>query len=138
MSLLKKLQIGDNNSGRYTKEYLLVDYKCYTFRRHNEYRPDTEKYCDKIELTVIAPGKEDMMLYEWFVEQSFLSGRILIELSPLSSQTAGEVRSILFEEGTCFSFEEDYHIGVNQRRMLKLSFVAEEVNIDGVIFVRHL
>ena len=136
MSLLKKLQIGDNNACRYTKEYLLTDYQCHTFRRHNEYRPDSTKYCDMIELTVIAPGKQDMELYEWFIKQSSLSGRILIQLPPQPMQNDAETKEILFDEATCFSFEEEYHIGENQRRILKLSLVADVVNINGVMFNR--
>ena len=46
MSLLKKLQIGDNVSGRYTQEYLLTDYSCHTLRQFDEFRPKSEKYCD--------------------------------------------------------------------------------------------
>ena len=60
MSLIKKLQIGDNRLHRYTKEYLLTDFKCRTHRLHDEYRPGADKYCDYVEVTVIAPGREDM------------------------------------------------------------------------------
>ena len=136
MSLLKKLQIGDNHAGRYPKEYLLSDYKCHTHRLHNEYRPDSDKYCDSIDLTVIAPGREDMLLYEWFIRQSRLSGRLLIQLPPKPNQWETDYREILFEEARCFSFEEEYHINRNQRRMLRLRFVAENVNINDVIFKR--
>ena len=136
MSLLKKLQIGDNSAGRYTKEYLLSDYKCHMYRGHNEYRPDTEKRCDMIELSIIAPGREDILMYEWFVRKLNLSGRITIELPPSINQMHGATKEILFEEARCFSFEEDYHIGKSQRRILKLQLVAEKVNIEGVIFNR--
>lgn len=136
MSLLKKLQIGDNHIGRYTKEYLLNDYKCHTFRKHNEYRPTSDRMCDGIELTVIAPGKNDMQLYQSFIEQSTFSGRILIELPPKHSQNGNDMKEIQFEEALCYSLEEDYHIGDNQRRVLKLLLVAESIVIDGVKFNR--
>lgn len=136
MSLLKKFQIGDNHSGRYTKEYLLSDFKCHTHRLHNEYRPDSDKYCDSIDVTIIAPGRDDMQLYDWFIHQSTLSGRLLIQLPPKLNQSEPDIQEIFFEEARCFSFEEEYHINRNQRRMLRLRFVAENVNINDVIFKR--
>ena len=89
-----------------------------------------------IELTVIAPGKQDMELYEWFINQSTLSGRVLIQLPPQPMQNDQETKEILFDEATCFSLEEEYHIGTNQRRVLKLSLVADEININDVLFNR--
>ena len=86
MSLIKKMQIGDNRAGRYTKEYLLTDFKCRTHRLHDEYRPHADKYCDYIEATVIAPGREDMLMYEWFINRLTLSGRLLIQLPPKPNQ----------------------------------------------------
>ena len=136
MSLLKKIQIGDNRSGRYTKEYLLSDFKCHTHRLHNEYRPDSDKYCDCIDVTIIAPGRDDMQLYDWFIHQSTMSGRLLIQLPPKPSQSEPDTQEILFEEARCFSFEEEYHINRNLRRLLRLQFVAEQVNINGAIFKR--
>lgn len=136
MSLLKKIQIGDNRSGRYTKEYLLSDFKCHTHRLHNEYRPDSDKYCDCIDVTIIAPGRDDMQLYDWFIHQSTMSGRLLIQLPPGPNQSEPDTQEILFEEARCFSFEEEYHINRNRRRLLRLQFVAEQVNINDVIFKR--
>lgn len=137
MSLLKKLQIGDNELGRYSKEYLLTDYKCHTFREVDEYRPKTNKICDCIELSVIAPGKEDMTLYEWFIKQITFSGRIIVQLPPKPNMQESDSHEIQFEEAKCFSFEEEYHIFKNQRRTLKVRFVAKEVRINDVTFYRH-
>ena len=136
MSLLKKFQIGDNHSGRYTKEYLLSDFKCHTHRLHNEYRPDSDKYCDSIDVTIIAPGRDDMQLYDWFIHQSKLSGRLLIQLPPKLNQSEPDIQEIFFEEANCFSCEEEYHINRSRRRLLHLQFVAEQVNINDVIFKR--
>ena len=46
MSLLKKLQIGNNEIGKYTQEYLLLDYQCHTCRQHNDFRPEADKFCE--------------------------------------------------------------------------------------------
>jgi len=136
MSLLKKLQLGDNELHKYTKEYLLADYKFHTYRKHNEYRPNAEKYCERIELTVIAPGREDVTLYEWFINQSTQNGRVLIMLPPQPDSSIEETREVVLENATCFSLEEDFHIGHNQRRMLRLSLVAEEVHVEDIVFKR--
>lgn len=136
MSLIKKLQIGDNHSGRYTKEYLLTDFKCRTHRLHDEYRPAADKYCDCVEITVIAPGREDMQMYEWFISRSTLSGRLLIQLPPKANQSEPDCQEILLEEAQCYSFEEEYHSNLNQRRLLRLQLVAEQVIFNGIIFKR--
>ena len=123
------MQIGDNRAGRYTKEYLLTDFKCRTHRLHDEYRPRADKYCDYIEATVIAPGREDMLMYEWFINRSTLSGRLLIQLPPNPNQSVPDEQEIFFEE--------EYHIHRNQRRMLRLQFVAETVTINGITYKRQ-
>ena len=137
MSLIKKLQIGDNRAGRYTKEYLLTDFKTCTHRLHDKYRPGADKYCDYVEATVIAPGREDMLMYDWFINRSTLTGRLLIQLPPKANQSEPDYQEIFFEEAQWFSFEEEYHINRNQRRMLRLQFVAEEVTINGITFKRQ-
>ena len=63
MSLIKKLQLGNNEIGRYTTEYLLKDYQCHTCRHYTDYRPSADKFCERIDMTVIAPGREDVSLY---------------------------------------------------------------------------
>ncbi len=100
MPLLRILQIGNNDLGKYSKEYLLADYKLHTFRKKNELRPEAQKYCERIELTVIAPGREDVSLYEWFIEQSTQNGRVLLTLPPQGKQTAEETKEILFENAS--------------------------------------
>lgn len=134
MSLLKTLQLGDNAVGRYTKEYLLTDYYCHTKRDADEYRPKTEKLCDYIEMSVVAPGKDDMQLYDWFIKQTTISGRILVQLPPRPFTSETDVNEVQFDEAKCFSFEEEYHINSSQRRTLRMRFIAKEVKINGVSF----
>ena len=87
-------------------------------------------------MTIIAPGRDDMQLYDWFIHQSTMSGRLLIQLPPGPNQSEPDTQEILFEEARCFSFEEEYHINRSRRRLLRLQFVAEQVNINDVIFKR--
>ena len=88
-----------------------------------------------MELTVVAPGMMDLNLYEWYVDQSVLSGRILVAL-PLPQQEE-EWKEILFEDGVCFSISEEYHIDVRLRRMLTLGIAAENVVVDEIIFTNR-
>ena len=90
-----------------------------------------------MELTVVVPGREDLNLYEWYVDQSVLSGRILVALPAPAPNQEAEWKEILFEDGVCFSFSEEYHIDVRHRRMLTLSIVAEDVIVDEINFTNR-
>lgn len=135
MSLLKKLQIGNNEIGKYTQEYLLLDYQCHTCRQHNDFRPEADKYCERIDMTIVAPGRENVHLYQWFISQASESGRILIELPPNANKD-GEKKDVRFENAIIYSLEEEFHFNKDRVRKLKLSIVAEQVIIDGVTFNR--
>ena len=135
MPVIAKLQFGDNTVRRYSREYLLADFKCHLTRSHNEARPDGSARCDRMDLTVVAPGMMDLNLYEWYVDQSVLSGRILVAL-PSPNQDE-EWKEILFEDGVCFSISEEYHIDVRLRRMLTLGIAAENVVVDEIIFTNR-
>ena len=135
MSLLKKLQIGNNEIGKYTQEYLLLDYQCHTCRQHNDLRPEADKYCERIDMTIVAPGRENVHLYQWFISQTSESGRILIELPPNANKD-GEKKDVRFENAIIYSLEEEFHFNKDRVRKLKLSIVAEQVIIDGVTFNR--
>ena len=122
---------------RYSREYQLADFKCHVTRSHNEARPDGSARCERMELTVVVPGREDLNLYEWYVDQSVLSGRILVALPAPAPNQEAEWKEILFEDGVCFSFSEEYHIDVRLRRMLTLSIVAEDVIVDEITFTNR-
>ena len=134
MSLTAKLQFGDNETGLYDKEYKVTDFKCHFLRRNNEARPDSSAQCDRVEFTVVAPGQNDLTLYEWYVNRSAMSGRILIELSSPARNEDSEWKEILFEDGVCFSMSEEYHIDRNVRRTLKLQIAASEITVDDIVF----
>jgi len=134
MSLLKLLQIGNNQMQKYSHEYLLKDYKCHVCRRHNEYRAIADKYCERIELTIVAPGREDVNIHDWFISQSLQSGRILVELPPDLKKQVRIDKEVLFEDAKLFSLEEEFHFNVDKVRILKVSLVAEEITIDGIKF----
>lgn len=135
MAIRAVIQFGDNNIKRYSKEYLLVDFNLHLNRPCNRYRPEGFARVEQMELVLVPPGRVDLSVYRWFSDEEAMSGRIVLEV-PLASLTAQEAESqyIYFEEAKCLSVSEEYHIGGNVRRMLRLLVVAETTVIDGITF----
>ena len=136
MALSAHLQFGDNQSGRYNKDYLLVDCRCSYRRSHNGLRPDGPAQCESVEVSLVAPGKEDMMLQDWFEKNDELSGRILFDLSSVAADDANPTRVLLFEDARCFAFEESYDKDTRFRRLLKISFEAETITMEDINFTK--
>ena len=112
----------------------MTDFKCHITRRHNKARPDGNPKCDYLELLVVTPGRDDLNLFEWYVDQSFMSGRILIELSASAQNQEPEWKEVLFENGVCYSISEEYHINEKRRRTLRLLIAVEQITVDSVQF----
>lgn len=134
MALLAKLQFGDNASRRYSREYPVVDFKCRISRPHNEARPDGIPRCESMEITVVVPGREDLNLTEWYTDRSALSGRVLVELTSPDQHQQQQWKEVLFEDGLCYGLSEAYDIDSHTRRSLRLSVVAANISIDGIVF----
>lgn len=134
MALTAKLQFGDNQAGRYNAEYLLVDCRCSFRRSHNDLRPDGRAKCDSIEISLVAPGRDDMTLHDWFINGDELSGRILFDLSSTAPDDANPTRVLLFENARCFVFEERYAKDTRFRRLLHLAFEADSINMEDINF----
>lgn len=134
MALLTVLQFGDNTIGRYSKEYLVVRCRSSFSRSYNYQRPEGKPRLERVELTIVAPGKEDLSLYDWYINQGSQDGRIVFNLSPTTAQDVGLQKVLLFENAQCFSFSEDYEIDTQYRRMLTLAFEAEKITVDDVEF----
>lgn len=134
MSLFAKLYLGDNASANYTKEYKVVQCEVKVSRHHNSYTPDGNPRCDQLILSVIAPNKDDLMLFEWYIDQSTLSGKVVIDLANQSSKYDITTRTLKFEDAKCFSIAETYNISDTNRHMLKLSIMAKKLEIDEIEF----
>lgn len=113
---------------------MVTDFQCHLTRRNNRTRPDGAARCERLELTVVAPGKEDLSLFEWYGDHTSMSGRILIELSSLSTNQNTEWKEVQFENGICYSMEEEYHIDQNRLRSLRLCIAVDQLTIDTVEF----
>jgi hypothetical protein len=132
MALAAVLEFGDNSIKRYSKQYLVSDCRFLFARPFNGFTPEGRTRCERVEVTVIAPGKDDHGLIEWFSAQSVQNGRIVISLSNEGKDSESDTQILYFEEAKCFSLSEYYDISVNRRRLLKLAISAETMEIDGV------
>ena len=92
--------------------------------------------CERVEVTVIAPGKDDLGLIEWFSSQGVQNGRIVISLTNDPNGNDSDTQILYFEEAKCFSLSEFYDINVSRRRLMKLAISAETMEIDGVTLNR--
>lgn len=133
MALIASLQLGDNNNQIYPKEYLVSQVKCHVVRPHNTFYADSKPRCERLELTVIAPGKEDLTLIDWYISQEPMSGRVIVSLSNEAKLGVGDSKEIYFEDGICFRLAEDYNIDAG-RRTMTLSIATEALTIDNVEF----
>lgn len=133
MALTARLQFGDNMVGLYSKEYLVSDCHLHFTRHHNHFKPDTDARCETMELVVVAPGKEDLNLYEWYINNDTLSGRVVIDLQTMSEPDS-VMKLLEFEDAHCYSIQEEYQIDTQRRRCLRLSFVAERITVNEIEF----
>ena len=67
MALTARLQFGDNDAKVYPEQYLVEDCHCHFTRQYNHFHPETDPRCERVELTVVAPGRENLSLYEWYI-----------------------------------------------------------------------
>lgn len=133
MALMARLQFGDNSVGLYSKEYLVMDCHMHFTRHYNHFRPDTDARCETVEVVVVAPGKEDLTLYEWYIENGTMSGRIVFDLQSITGGDT-ETKFLEFEDAYCYSMAEEYRIDAQKRRCIKLSIMAETLTINDTEF----
>lgn len=133
MALTAVLEFGDNNIRRYAKQFMVADCRFVFDRSYNDFCPEGDTRCERMELFVVAPGKEDLMLFEWFANQSVLDGRVVISLGAANDSSL-DSQEIVFEEAVCFALSEMYDIESSKRRLLKLSILANKICIDDVCF----
>ena len=136
MAFAAFLEFGDNTIKRYSKQYLVSDSRLLFARSFNSFSPEEAARCERVEVTVIAPGKDDLGLMEWFSSQSVQSGRIVFCLTNEATINDDDAQIIYFEDAKCFSLSEFYDINVSRRRLLKLALSAESLEIDGVTLNR--
>ena len=136
MALTAVLEFGDNSIKRYSKQYMVSDCRLLFARPFNGFSPEGAARCERVEVTVVAPGKDDLGLIEWFSTQGVQNGRLVISLTNELNDNESDSQILYFEEAKCFSLSEYYDINVSRRRLLKLAIGAETLEIDGVTLNR--
>lgn len=136
MALLTKLYIQDHPD-----HYLVTDFRCHYSRTHNGFLPTSRPTCNMIEITVVAPESDDFLFYEWFVNQTLLSGKLSYELPVTCKNAYPDARTIGFVDAKCLAFTEHYDIRQDirrkSRRLLTMQIIPQRVKIDD-IDVEHL
>lgn len=133
MAIFAKLQFGDNYCRQYSSEYPVLWCKCHFYRQYNHIRPEEPARCEKITIKVVAPGKDDLSLYDWYASDYVLSGRLVFDMA-MRNAVDDETKEILFEDAHCLSLSEKYDIDSEERRLLTLEIVSEKIVIDAVEF----
>ena len=136
MALTAVLEFGDNSIKRYSKQYLVSDCRLLLARPFNGFSPEGATRCERVEVTVVAPGKDDLGLIDWFSTQGVQNGRIIISLTNEVKADDADAQILYFEGAKCFSLSEYYDVNVSRRRLLKLAIGAETLEIDGVTLNR--
>lgn len=134
MALTAVLEFGDNSIRRYTKQYLLSDCRFVFDRPYNAFSPERPAHCERMEVVVIAPGKSDLGLFQWFSNQESREGRIAISLIGDAKQNEAEPQVIYFEDAKCLSLSEMYDIDSSSSRLIKLAIISDKIEIEDVEF----
>ena len=135
MALTATLEFGDNSIKRYPKRYLIADYHLVFNRDYNDFAPEETARCERLEVVVIAPGKDDLTLFEWFISQDTQNGRVVIGPTADSNPAADDTQTIYFDGAQCFSLSESYDINDQRRRQVRLAIVAEHIEIDNITYI---
>lgn len=133
MAFSAVLEIGDNTTKRYYKQYLLTDL-CIVFNRSYNVIPTGAARCERLDFIVVAPGKNDLFMYDWFLRSTSTTGRIVISLSGDVNNSDSDNQEIYFEDAQCFSLSEKYDINSSRRRLLKLSIVSNKIELGDLTF----
>ena len=133
MAFSAVLEIGDNDTKRYNKQYLLTDFRLVLSRAYNIV-PEGATSCERLELTMVSADKSDLFFFEWFLRSNAITGRIIISLTGDVNDSTSENQEIYFEDATCFSLTENYDIDSSRRRSLKLALVSDKISIEDLTF----
>ena len=134
MAFFATLKFGNNDSGRYNREYPVLSARSRFLRNSEGLRPDSSFRCENVTITLVVPQRTDIELYDWFVSGSSLSG--CIEMDESSSTEDSHKRVIKFENAQCFGLREEYDSRNEKRQLLTIDIVAEQIVADNVEFHR--
>lgn len=131
MALIGRLRFGDNGSGMYYKDYLVTSLNLKFERGNSILGQDRVCKCENVTVVTMSPDASDMTLYDWFIDETMLSGCIEMEEDPLPGDTCRRV--VKFENARCHKINEKYDISLNERRSIAIEFVPAQVEVEGVV-----
>jgi hypothetical protein len=136
MALTAYIEFGNNDSKRYFKQYMISD--CYIVHEKpfNKFCPEGDANCERLEVSIISPGRDDLDLYEWYDTQNYQDGRIVITTMSVKTSDFDAEHIIYFENARCFSLSEHYDASTNRRRIITLAIEAEKICVDEIEFNR--
>lgn len=128
----------DNNSEKSntnSQTYAIIDFRFHFIRHHDLSYPDENARCKCVEVTMYAPNKDNLSLYDWYIQGIALTGRIEFQL-PATGNDSNETTTgcLYFTSAYCHSISLSYTQDVNSKRLLKLMFVAESIKIEDIVF----
>ena len=134
MALLATLQIGNNSEGIYHNNYLVV--RCnYSFsRQHNVRVPNSVPKNNKLNIVIVAPNGDDMLLYDWYINKEVFSGRLVFDMSSVNDENP---KVLQFENAQCYAISENYDIDGMYRRLISLCVSAETSQCDSEVFTNY-
>lgn len=134
MALLATLQIGNNNEGIYHNHYMVV--RCnYSFsRQYNVREPNSVPQNNQLNIVVVAPNRDDMLLYDWYINKDVLSGRLVFDMSSITNETP---KVLQFEHAQCYAISENYNIDGTYRRLISLCITAQTSQCDSQVFTNY-
>jgi len=135
MNLISHLQFGDNSSGIYHREYLLLGARTHVRRNDDSFHPDSTPHCDVMEVSVVASDTDDLFFIEWFQNDSVHSGRITFDLDQIESE-GGEtsIRSVEFYNARCHGFRECFDVQSGKERIFQLKLFPSRCVIGRTAF----
>lgn len=138
MNVVTHIQFGDNQSALYDKTYLVVECKTHLTRPYAGHSPEAAPRCERIEVTLVAPGKDCLDLYEWYLDNSYRSGRVVFTIVDVRNTKSETVEhSIVFEDAQCFALSEKYDKKTQERRQLTLCITPQVCEVEGVRFLQY-
>ena len=137
MALDAKLQFGDNSKKSYTPAdtYPIIDFRLHFSRHHDLSYPDENSRCKCMEITMYAPDKSDLSLYDWYIRGIALTGRIEFQIPSTANDSNDSTTGYLyFTSAYCYSISQYYNQDTTSKSLLKLMLVAESIKIEDIDF----
>ena len=131
MALIGRLRFGDNGSGLYYREYQVRSLNLKFERGSGIIGQDRVCKCENITVVTESPDESDMTLYDWFIDETMLSGCIEMEEDGFTEDIYRRI--IRFENARCHKISETYDISLKERRTISIEFVPAQSEIEGVV-----